>query len=182
MCAWSDRTGVCPSQGMCVSHGIPKKHHHLPTEQGAMETRCWDGNGRTWALISAQAAGGEREIVRARLLLHRRHQHPRERGLFDVLQSEQSRTLPVNQNVGEHLSRAPGETCLSAIQHAPLKTALQQPLEARMLPFANRKNNDTPNLSSQEGMIKGMYFGRRVGMDQIRTFAPSGTVCWVPHR
>lgn len=51
-------------------------------------------------LISAQAAGGEREIVHTRqeaaALLS---PLPWERKLFDVLQSQQSHTLPINQQV-----------------------------------------------------------------------------------
>lgn len=42
---------------------------------------------------------------------------------------------------------------------------------------SSHQQKNTRNLSSQEGMIKGMSFGQRVGMDQICTFARSAG-CW----
>lgn len=38
---------VCVLQGMCLPHGLPKNQHRLPTEQGVMQTGCWDALGKT---------------------------------------------------------------------------------------------------------------------------------------
>lgn len=95
--------------------------------------------------------------------------------MFDVLQPEQSHRLPISQDVWEHLCGAPGETCLSTVQHTPPENSLETAPGSQYASFYQQKN--TRNLSSQEGMIKGMSFGQRVEMDQICPFARSAG-CW----
>lgn len=112
----------------------------------------------------------EGKIIQGRRLLHCCAQ----KEMFAVLQPEQSHRLPISQDVWEHPSGVPGETCLSTVQHPP-ELSLETASGSHNALFDQQKN--TRNLSSQEGMIKGMSFGQGVEMDQTCTFARFAG-CW----